>query len=159
MWKKVSTYQELPDHYWDIIISNYLPDYYHRDEVLQSDILSRYIDNEEVCEEDLEWLPDSKEEAMEQLERLDLALYNEAVEARAELLGMKWRLRRYCEGIKSCKKFTVRYQYMRDFARSRVYSSFYSVIDGVCENYAPCMPLLKIETEIGEVDVLECFKG
>ncbi len=40
---------------WDFI-SNYLPNYYHRDDILHYDIYSRYVDNEEVCESDLEWI-------------------------------------------------------------------------------------------------------
>ena len=158
MWKKVNTHQELPNGYWDIMISRYLPGYTSSDEVLECDILSRYIDDEEVCEDDLDWLPDSKDEARGQLEQLELELYNEAVEARTNLLRMKWGLRKYCEGIKCCKKFVVHYQYLNDITRRRDYYSFYSLIEGICENYVPCMPLLKVETENGAIDILESLK-
>lgn len=158
MWKKVRTYQELPNHYWDIIISNYLPGYTYRDEVLESDILGRYVENEEVCVEDLEWLPESKEEARIQLERLDLILYNEAVDARADLIRMKWGLRRCCKNIQHCKEFVVYYRYLNDFVRCRVYNRFYPLIDGICENYVPGMLLLKVKTEDGMVDILEWLK-
>lgn len=77
--EKAKTFQELPKDYWDVV-GKYLPDYQRRDDVLLSDILTRYVEGEEVIEEDLEWLPDDKEEARKQLEELDLSLYNEAVE-------------------------------------------------------------------------------
>lgn len=79
--EKVENYQELPENYWDVI-AEHLPDYYRRDDVLKSDILTRYVNDEEVYEKDLEWLPDSKEEARKQLEELDVRLYNEAIEAK-----------------------------------------------------------------------------
>lgn len=37
-------------------IEKYLPDYYHRDDILQHDICSRYVDNEDVCESNLQWI-------------------------------------------------------------------------------------------------------
>ena len=37
-------------------IETYLPDYYHRDDILHFDIYSRYVDNEDVCEGDLQWI-------------------------------------------------------------------------------------------------------
>ena len=37
-------------------IAEWLPDYSSRDDVLESDILARYLDDEEVCEEDLKWI-------------------------------------------------------------------------------------------------------
>ena len=37
-------------------IEQYLPDYYHRDDVLHADIYSRYLHNEEVDESDLKWI-------------------------------------------------------------------------------------------------------
>ena len=37
-------------------IEEYLPDYYHRDDVLHQDIYTRYIENEEVDENDLQWI-------------------------------------------------------------------------------------------------------
>jgi hypothetical protein len=41
--------------YWPFI-EQYLPDYSSRDDVLHSDILTRYLDGEEVSEEDLPWI-------------------------------------------------------------------------------------------------------
>lgn len=40
---------------WSFIETN-LPDYYHRDDILHFDIYSRYVDNEDVCESDLQWI-------------------------------------------------------------------------------------------------------
>ncbi len=40
---------------WEFIAA-FLPDYYHRNDVLHEDILSRYLNNEEVSEGDLEWI-------------------------------------------------------------------------------------------------------
>lgn len=40
---------------WDFI-EKYLPDYYHRDDILHFDIYSRYIDNEDIDESDLKWI-------------------------------------------------------------------------------------------------------
>lgn len=77
---KVKTYIEMPDDYWTFI-EEHLPDYSSRDDVLKSDILARYVFGEEVCDEDLEWLPSDKEEARSMAAELDLSLYNEAVEA------------------------------------------------------------------------------
>lgn len=37
-------------------IGDYLPNYYSRDDVLRSDILFRYINNEDVSESDAEWI-------------------------------------------------------------------------------------------------------
>lgn len=41
--------------FWQFI-AEWLPEYSSRDDVLESDILSRYVRNEEVCEEDLKWI-------------------------------------------------------------------------------------------------------
>lgn len=70
---------------WDII-GCFLPDYYHRNEVLRSDILQRYVDDEEVCEEDLEWLPKSKEVALKELNELDQELLEEALDVLVGLI-------------------------------------------------------------------------
>ena len=37
-------------------IEKFLPDYYHRDDVLHYDIYSRYIDHEDLAEGDAEWI-------------------------------------------------------------------------------------------------------
>lgn len=40
---------------WAFIEKN-LPDYYHRDDILHFDIYSRYVNNEDVCDSDLQWI-------------------------------------------------------------------------------------------------------
>ena len=37
-------------------IENYLPNYSSRDDVLLDDILLRYIEGDDVCEDDLKWI-------------------------------------------------------------------------------------------------------
>ncbi len=37
-------------------IGDYLPNYYSRDDVLRSDILFRYINNEDVSDSDIKWI-------------------------------------------------------------------------------------------------------
>lgn len=37
-------------------IERFLPNYYHRDDILHFDIYSRYIDNEDLSEGDAEWI-------------------------------------------------------------------------------------------------------
>lgn len=41
--------------YWEFI-EKYLPGYSHRDDVLRSDILLRFLTDEEVRDEDLKWI-------------------------------------------------------------------------------------------------------
>ena len=43
------------DELW-AFIEKYLPNYYHRDDILHYDIYSRYIDNEDLAEGDAEWI-------------------------------------------------------------------------------------------------------
>ena len=57
-------------------IEKYLPDYYHRDDILHHDIYSRYIDHEDLAEGDAEWIyadfgsdRDKVQEAMDEMER------------------------------------------------------------------------------------------
>lgn len=78
---RIENYNDLPDNYWEVI-EEYLPSYSFDDRVLWSDIYTRYLNDEEVWESDLEWLPKDKEVAREQLELIDLELYNEAIEAK-----------------------------------------------------------------------------
>lgn len=47
--------QEEYSNLWNFICAN-LPNYYRRDDVLRSDILRRYIDDEYVAESDLQWI-------------------------------------------------------------------------------------------------------
>ena len=64
-------------------IEEYLPDYYHRDDVLHLDIYSRYIDNEEVDESDLQWIyqdfGSDKEKVEEEIDRLEKQFAYEAL--------------------------------------------------------------------------------
>lgn len=78
--KEARIYNELPNNYWRFI-EKHLPKYSSNNDVLRSDILSRFIFDEEVQEEDYDWLPETKEEAQMMLEEIDLELYNEAVRA------------------------------------------------------------------------------
>lgn len=71
---------EKPFDYWDIV-SEWLPNYSSRNDVLRSDILTRYTEGEEVSDDDLEWLPRDIEQARDELDKLDDALFNEAVNA------------------------------------------------------------------------------
>ena len=77
----ISEYYKREKEYWSEwhIIECFLPDYYHRGEVLRSNVLERYVDGEEVYEEDLEWLPKSKEEAQKELDLLDQELLEESL--------------------------------------------------------------------------------
>ena len=79
--ENLSEYYKVEKKHWSEwhIIGCFLPDYYHRNEVLRSDILQRYVDDEEVCKKDLEWLPKSKEEAQKELYKLDQELLEESL--------------------------------------------------------------------------------
>ena len=64
-------------------IEEYLPDYYHRDDVLHLDIYSRYIDNEEMDENDLQWIyqdfGSDKKKVKEEIDRLEMQFAYEAL--------------------------------------------------------------------------------
>lgn len=45
------------NNFWRFI-EDYLPNYSSRDDVLCDDILTRYMEGEDVCEEDLAWIGD-----------------------------------------------------------------------------------------------------
>lgn len=79
--ENISEYYKREKEYWSewCIIECFLPDYYHRGEVLRSNVLERYVDGEEVYEEDLEWLPKSKEDAQKELDKLDQELLEESL--------------------------------------------------------------------------------
>jgi len=68
--------------YWPFI-EQYLPDYYRRDDVLHSDILTRYLDGEEVSEEDLPWIAQlgTRDDVVTELIDVDSYLLEEALEA------------------------------------------------------------------------------
>ncbi|MBQ8222545.1 MAG: 6-phospho-beta-glucosidase [Bacteroidales bacterium] len=74
--------------YWEFI-AEYLPYYSSDDRVLWSDILSRYLNGEEVSDEDLRCIYTSfknREEVVEELIRTDLVLFEEAINAYYEPL-------------------------------------------------------------------------
>ena len=64
-------------------IEEYLPDYYHRDDVLHLDIYTRFIDNEEVDESDLQWIyqdfGSDKKKVEEEIDRLEKQFAYEAL--------------------------------------------------------------------------------
>ena len=64
-------------------IEKFLPDYYHRDDVLHFDIYSRYLDNEDVCESDLQWIYEDfgsdKEKVKETINQMEREFAYEAL--------------------------------------------------------------------------------
>ena len=70
------------DKMWEFIENN-LPDYYHRDDILHYDIYSRFIDNEEVCEDDLQWIYEGygsdKQLVQEELDKMEKQFAYEAL--------------------------------------------------------------------------------
>jgi hypothetical protein len=79
----------LPDDYWDDI-EKYLPNYSSSGEVLQSDILTRYIDDEEISDEDLKWINEdlnikTKYRAKAMLFKIDKKLYFDALRIKSSI--------------------------------------------------------------------------
>jgi hypothetical protein len=68
--------------YWPFI-EEYLPDYYSSDQVLHSDILTRYLDGEDVSEDDLPWIAElgTREDVVAELIDIDSDLLQRALEA------------------------------------------------------------------------------
>lgn len=66
--------------YWDFIEENY-PNYSSSDEILLSDILNRFLDNEEICESDRKMIDDigTKEEVQEFFIQHETKLFEEAL--------------------------------------------------------------------------------
>ena len=66
-------------------IEEYLPNYSSRDDVLQDDILFRFIDGDDVSEEDLNWIEDEfkndKNLVKEELVRLESHFIAESLKA------------------------------------------------------------------------------
>lgn len=65
----------MTEQFWDFIEEN-LPNYYSRDDVLRHSNLQLLVDGEESCITDL-----TIEEAKEELDKLSLRLYEEAIDA------------------------------------------------------------------------------
>ncbi len=63
-------------------LENFLPNYYHRDDVLVSDILYRFITDDDVSDDDLEWIENefasNKENVAKYLQKLDSNFFDEA---------------------------------------------------------------------------------
>ena len=75
---KINEYDE-----WNFIEEN-LPNYHQRDDILYNDIVSRYVNGEEISESDMELMKsrfNSVEEAEEWLDKDCKRLFLEAVEA------------------------------------------------------------------------------
>ena len=66
-------------------IEEYLPNYYSRDDVLRNDILFRFIDGDDVCDDDLKWIQEefqsNKELVAEELKCLESNFAAEAIKA------------------------------------------------------------------------------
>ena len=65
---------------WNFI-EQYHPNYYSDDRVLLHEILFRYLDDDEVAEEDQEWIRNefkSRAEIEQELRHIEKALYSEA---------------------------------------------------------------------------------
>lgn len=65
----------MTEEFWDFIEEN-LPGYYHRDDVLRHSNLQLLVDGEDSCIIDLTFT-----EAKEELNKLSLKLYKEAIDA------------------------------------------------------------------------------
>ena len=69
---------------WQFIEDN-LPDYYRRNDVLRDDILYRFLEGEEVCDDDLEWIEEEfhgdKNMVAEELRRLEAGFISESLES------------------------------------------------------------------------------
>lgn len=76
--------------YWDTVME-YLPYYHSRNDVLLSDILARYIDDEEVSDSDLEMIKanygNNKQAVKQALFDLDSRLIVEAIKVLYEVNG------------------------------------------------------------------------
>ena len=69
--------------YFEFIENNH-PQYYSDDRVLLCDILFRFISDDGVSEDDLEWIErtiKTKSEALQELKRLEALLFSEACQA------------------------------------------------------------------------------
>lgn len=86
MAKNNETYRS----FWGFI-AEWLPEYSSRDDVLESDILARYLDDEEVCEEDLEWIDKcyggDKQQVAKHLIDLEAKFAEEALSAYLTTMG------------------------------------------------------------------------
>ena len=62
-----------------------LPNYYGRDDVLRNDILYRFYEGEQVCDDDLQWIEEEfhgdKQLIAEELKRMETVFFTEALDA------------------------------------------------------------------------------
>lgn len=75
---------EYHNGFWPFIVE-YLPNYYTRDDVLEDDILFRFLTGDDVCEEDLQWIErdfdNDREQVKQALIDLEIKFTREALEA------------------------------------------------------------------------------
>ena len=75
------------NNYYNVwgFIEEYLPNYYNRDDVLYDDILLRFFEDDDVSEEDMEWIQAdfncNKNLIKEELVKLELGFMAEAIQA------------------------------------------------------------------------------
>lgn len=66
-------------------IEDYLPNYSSRDDILRNDILFRYLDDDDVCDEDMQWIKaefnGDKHLVKEELVRLEKGFFEESLKA------------------------------------------------------------------------------
>ena len=72
-------------------IEKFLPDYYHRDDILHYDIYSRYIDNEDLAEGDADWIyadfGSDKEKVKDTIDQMEKEFAYEALASWLETHG------------------------------------------------------------------------
>ena len=72
------------DGFWQFVM-DYLPNYSTRDDVLRDDILLRYLEGDEVAEDDRRWITEEfdndEQRIREELIRLETQFANEALRA------------------------------------------------------------------------------
>jgi len=83
--KESEATKDLPDNYWELV-EKHLPNYHSRDDVLENDILTRYVNKEKISSEDEKWIKKQfgndnlTENAEQALEESNRVLYQEALE-------------------------------------------------------------------------------
>ena len=81
-------FPDTPNSYHDVFwqfVMDYLPNYSTRDDVLRDDILLRYLEGDEVAEDDRRWITEEfdndEQRIREELIRLETQFANEALRA------------------------------------------------------------------------------
>lgn len=66
-------------------ISEYLPNYYSREDVLNSGVLFRFLEGDEISENDLEWIKEeyggNVQRVRQECQRLDTLFFAESLQA------------------------------------------------------------------------------